>query len=251
VSKRRAEALEEEARRAKDQLAELSRTATDYSGMIQKKEAEIASLAAELATVKRERDSSVKQAIELQGQIDTIAKELAAIEGDRERDVQARRKLQAELDELRKLMAAKTSEETKRSEVERSKGQELEALRSQVSKMQDGLSEVRRQGLETQNKLKVELEAAHRERAELDVAHKALLEKERTASAKHQELDVSLADAVRSKRVLESELQAVRTRQVDMENQLAETIRAKEVGLLIWLRCLSLTELLDTRTTTR
>ena len=233
LSKRRAEALEEEARHAKDQLAELSRTATDYSGMVQKKEAEIASLVAELTTVKRERDSSAKQAIELQGQIDTVAKELAAIKGDRERDVQARRKLQEELDELRKLMAAKTSEETKRSEVERSKEHELAALRSQVSKMQDELSEVRRHGLETQNKLKVELEAAQRERAELGVAHGALSEKEKTASAKHQQLDASLSDAVRSKRVLESELQAVRTRQVDMENQLAEAIRSKEVGLLI------------------
>jgi myosin protein heavy chain len=233
VSKRRAEALEEEARHAKDQLAELSRTATDYSGMIQKKEAEMASLAAELTTVRRERDSSVKQAIELQGQIDTIAKELAAIEGDRERDVQARRKLQSELDELRKRMETKTSEETKRSEVERSKEQELATLRSQASKLQDQLSEDRRQRLETQNKLKVELEAVNRERSGLDVAHKALLEKEKLSSAKHQELDDSLADAVRSKRVLESELQAVRTRQVDMENQLAETIRSREVGLLI------------------
>ena len=70
----------------------------------------------------------------------------------------ARARLQEEVDELRALMDAKIGEETRRTEVEKSEEQELADLRSQVAGLQADLSEARKLGLESQSKLKVELD---------------------------------------------------------------------------------------------
>ena len=62
------------------------------------------------------------------------------------------------MDELCALMDAKIGEETRRTEVEKSKEQELADLRSQVAGLRADLSEARKLGLESQSKLKVELD---------------------------------------------------------------------------------------------
>ncbi|EIN05522.1 hypothetical protein PUNSTDRAFT_54924, partial [Punctularia strigosozonata HHB-11173 SS5] len=80
------EKLEHDARQAKEQLSEMARTATEYSTMIQKKEADIERLNANLDKLKAERDRSQKDVIELHGHIETIAAELEAEKADRQRD---------------------------------------------------------------------------------------------------------------------------------------------------------------------
>jgi len=222
------EALEKEAHQAKKQLAELARTAIDYSNMLQKREADIAHLSSELATSHRERDLSKKQTAELQGQLETFAVELDAQKNDRNRDAQSRAKLQGEIDELRALMDAKTSEDSKRAEVERSKEQELNGLRQQSSLLQEQLAEARRLSLEEQNKLKVELENLQTEHKDLQTSHDHLKQKRNTLEVQRKEVDVSLVAAEKAKRAAESELQSIRTRHIDVDGQLAEAVKAKE-----------------------
>ena len=229
------EALEKEARQTKEQLAELARTATDYSNMLQKREADIARLTGELATSHRERDSSKKQTAELQGQLETFALELDAQRNDRNRDAELRAKLQGEIDELRALMDAKTSEDSKRAEVERSKEQELIGLRQQAILLQEQLAEARRLSLEEQSKLKVELENLQTEHRTLQRDHNELLQKKDNLEVQRKEIDASLVAAEKAKRAAESELQSIRTRQIDADGQLAEAMKAKEARIIPYL----------------
>ena len=221
--------LEHDARQAKEQLAEMARTATEYSTMIQKREEHIARLVDQLESSKGERDHSLKQIIELQSDIDTLFAELEAEKGDRAHGIAARAKLQEELDELRTLMDAKTSEETRRNEVEKSKEQELADLRGQVSKLQQDLSEARRLALEGQSKLKLELDYSVREHSSLQQSHTSLLERERIAQSQLIKVQATLSELEKAKRVIESELQSLRSRQNDSESQLADAQRVKEV----------------------
>ena len=88
--KSKVDALEQEVHQTKEQLTELTRTATEYSSMLQKKEERIVQLLDQLDTIKAERDSSSKQVIELQSDIDTLMAELDAGKLDKERSAAAR-----------------------------------------------------------------------------------------------------------------------------------------------------------------
>jgi myosin protein heavy chain len=232
VSKAKLDALEKEARQAKDQITELSRTATDYEAMLQRKESDIARLNGELAGIRREREDAVKQCAELEGEIDTLAKELDAQREDSERDSQSRNKLQNELDELRALMRAKASEDTQRAEAEKSREQEISVLRTQVSELGAELASVRRQATEAQNKLRVDLETVHREKDNLKKSLKDLKSVSSDHQAKLSDAEAALANAEKAKRATEAELQAMRTRQIETDNELEEIRKGKEVGFL-------------------
>lgn len=60
-------------------------------------------------------------------------------------------------------MQAKTSEETRRQEVERSREKELLDLRAQLSRLEKDLSDSRQSAIESQNRLKADLETPLRE----------------------------------------------------------------------------------------
>lgn len=207
----------------------MARTATQYSTLIQKKEEENARILNELSSSKREKDQASRQITELQAGIDSLSAELEAQKGDRERSRLVRAKLQEELDELRTLMDAKVSEETRRSEAEKSKEQELVDLRRQASKLQSDLNEARRQGNEGQSKLKAEVGNLTRAYNSLEASHKSLLDRERTTQANLTKVEAGIAEMEKTKRTLESELQSVRSRQIDADGQLAEAIKTKEV----------------------
>ena len=140
-------------------------------------------------------------------------------------------KLQEEVDELHAIMDAKTSEDSRRTEVERGKEQELADLRSQVSKLQTDLKEARKMSLDIQSKLKVELDNSVRAHGYLQESHKALAEREGVAQARLMKAEGGLSDLHKAKRALESELQSVRSRQIDADGHLGEAIRIKEVCL--------------------
>ncbi|ESK85274.1 myosin type ii heavy chain [Moniliophthora roreri MCA 2997] len=228
ILKTRCDALENEARQAKEQLAELARTTTDYSAMIHKKEERIAELVQQLDAVNTERQNAAKEILELQSDIDTLAAELQAEKEDRTKSNNMRSKLQEELDELRLLLEAKSSEETRRNEVEKSKEVELGDLRAQVAKLQQELTDARRTALEAQSKVKLELDYSTRELASLQEAHSLLTEKERTSHSIAVQSQSTISELEKSKRSLESELQSLRSRQLDAEGALAEAQRAKE-----------------------
>ena len=230
LHKNKADGLEEDLRRAREQLAELARTAADYSRIIKEKEAEVDRVRSELETTKRERTRLQKHVTELEADLETLSLEVDESKQARERDLSAQTKLQKELDQLRALLEAKTSEETKRSEVERRKEAELISLRSEVAKLQRDTADARTSALEAQNKLKVDLDTISREHKSLQHTYNSLLERERTASLKVKEITVNLSAAEKIKRSLESDLQSVRSRQNDTDSQLAEVQRAKEVG---------------------
>ncbi|KAH9925965.1 nonmuscle myosin heavy chain b [Fomitopsis serialis] len=224
----KADSLEEDSRHAKQQLAELARTATDYSTMIKAKEEEADRLAAELDKSKVERGRLMKQISELQGKADALTAELLAQRSDRERDAAVQAKLQEELDELRSVLAAKTSEETRRSEVEKSKEQELANLRAQTSQLSQDLDDARRSAVEGQTRLKVDLDTLTREHASLEKSHRSLSEREQSVRSELKVAETSLGEAVKARRTLESDLQAIRTRQIDTDGQLAEVLKEKE-----------------------
>ncbi|KAJ8508333.1 hypothetical protein ONZ45_g9391 [Pleurotus djamor] len=225
--KSKSDGLEQELHQTKEQLAELTRTATDYSNMIQKKEDRIGQLLLQLETSKTERDAASQQTIELQSDIDTLVAELDAEKLDKERTALAHAKLVEELDDMRTLMQAKTSEETKRREVEKSREEELGNLRREVASLQQELGDVRRLAAETQSKLKAELEKVTRDYHALERSHQSLSDRERAAQAELSKLQASVANLEKSKRASESELQAVRTRQVNTDNELSTVMKAK------------------------
>ncbi|KAG6914825.1 hypothetical protein DXG01_015126 [Tephrocybe rancida] len=226
--KSKSDDFEQDARQAKEQLAEMARTATEYSTMIQKKEEQMHKLTAQLDSSKATNSKALKEIIELQSDIDTLVAELEAEKGDRVHDVAARKKLQEEVDQLRSLMDAKTSEESRRNEVEKRKEEELAALRTQAADLQRDLAETRRLGLEAQSKLKLELEYSVREHNTLLQSHKSLSECDSATQSQLSKTKAALSDLEKAKRSMDSELQSLRTRQHDYESQLAEATKAKE-----------------------
>ena len=230
LHKNKADGLEEDLRRAREQLSELARTATDYSKIIKEKEVEVDRVRGELDNTKRERARLQKHVTELEADLETLSLEIDESKQTRDRDLTAQSRLQIELDQLRALLEAKTSEETKRSEVERRKEAELVSLRSEVSKLQRDIADARTSASEAQNRLKVDLDTTGREYKSLQQTYTSLLERERGASSKLKEVMTNLSAAEKIKRSLESDLQSARSRQNDTDSQLAEVQRAKEVS---------------------
>jgi myosin protein heavy chain len=229
MGKVKSDGLEKETRTLREELNELARTATDYEALVKKKEADIQRITSDLSQLRRERELAAKRNTELQGEIETLASELEAQREDRDRSAQTRAKLEEELDELRRLMDAKSSEETKRTEVEKSKEQELQTLRGQAASLEHDLSEARRSALEIQGKLKVDLEATQREYKTLSVAHQDLQAKVKSFESKQVEAEHALVNAEKARRSAESDLQSLRTKQIDLDGQLAEAVKSKEV----------------------
>jgi myosin heavy chain 9/10/11/14 len=221
--------LERETRQAREQLADLARTATDYESIVQKKGNELARLGSQILASHRDRDTALTHVTELQGHLDTLKGEVQAQELDRERGAQARAKLEAEIDELRTLLNAKASEDTRRSEAEKSKEQELSDLRARVAKAQLDLVDERRLAVEVQSKLKVDLETLQREHnSTVDINHDLQTRAKENEKGKI-EAEQALQAVEKSKRAAETDLHTLRSKQLDLEGQLAETLKAKEV----------------------
>lgn len=209
----------------------MARTATDYSAMIKRKEEEIAKLTSDCEASKSERHSLLKEITKLESKIDTLSSELHASQDDRTRSSEARSRLQEELDELRALVQAKVTEETRRSEVDKSKEVELVDLRVQVNRLSQDLSEARKQAVEGQSKLKVDLDTLTRDYRSLEQSHKSLSDRGNVAQSQLMKAEAALADAEKSRRTIESDLQSLRSRQIDLDGQLATAVKEKEVGV--------------------
>ncbi|KAI0828577.1 nonmuscle myosin heavy chain b [Trametes gibbosa] len=225
----KADGLEKDVRQLKEQLAEMGRTANEYTNMIKSKEGQADRLATEVEKLKVEREKLLREIDGLQADINTISAELESERNDKQRNANAQIKLQAELDELRALLEAKVTEETRRSEVAKSKEEELADLRSQVGKLSTDLTDTRRVATETQNKLKVEMETLVREHKNIQHSHTSLSDRAQASQAQLKRTEAALSEAEKARRSLESELQSVRSRAIDTENQLAEVQKAKEV----------------------
>jgi myosin heavy chain 9/10/11/14 len=210
----------------------MTRTANDYSEMINQREESLQRALVDLDAAKADRDRLSKRIIQLQGEVDTQKGELEVSKGDRARSIAQREKIQAELDDLRATLRAKHSEDTRKDEVAKSMEAELIDLRAQSKKVQQDLSDARRLALEESNKLKVDLESVQREYTSLQRGYDSLLARERDASSRLAKVESALADAEKARRASESDLQVLRSRQLDIDGELAEAQRAKEVGSL-------------------
>ncbi|KAH9003334.1 hypothetical protein EDB86DRAFT_2349338 [Lactarius hatsudake] len=228
LAKDRTSTLEHDVRQARTQLAELSRTASDYSDMIKQKDADITRLATELEVSKSDRGRLSKEILECRGRIDALTAEIASQRDSEARHTAVQEKLQDELDKLRSLIEAKTSEESRRNEVEKQKDAELRDLRLQASQLQQELGDARRTAIEVENKLKVDLETSVREHTSLLQSHRSLSDRLQANDQKLKQTEASLAEASKIKRSQESELQELRTRRIDLDGELAELQKAKE-----------------------
>lgn len=207
----------------------MTRTATEYSSIIQRKEDDIAKLSSEVAASKRERSQLQKDLIELRALAEKHQAELSVSKADTERTFSAKVKLQAELDDLRTLMETKTTEETRRREVEKSLEEELIDLRGQVAELQRQLKILRETALEKESQLSLEVEKLSGQYTQLEVTYSSLLERERISKENSAKAESAVALLEKAKRNLESELQALRSRHIDTDGQLAEAVRAKDV----------------------
>jgi myosin heavy chain 9/10/11/14 len=230
--KSRSDTFEQDARQAREQLAELTRTATDYSDMIKQREDEIARLMKDVDALKAERNHLSKEILELKGRIETLTTELSSLRSSEERNIALQTRLQDELDELRQLLETKVSEETARGEVEKRKEEELVGLRGQVNSLQQELDDARIAATDAQTKLKIELDSNAREYKLLVQSHRSLSDKLQANESKLKSAEASLAEVEKTKRSLESDLQSLRSKQIDIDGQLAETEKAKEVRVI-------------------
>jgi myosin protein heavy chain len=229
LAKGRTDTLEHDVRQARTQLAELNRTASDYSNMIKHKDTVISQLTKELEASKSERSRLSKEILEGRGRIEALTAEIVSQRDSEVRHNAVQEKLHDELDKLRSLMEAKTSEESRRDEVEKQKDAELRDLRLQASQLQQELGDARRTAIEVENKLKVDLETSVREHTSLLQSHRSLSDRLQANGEKLKKSEASLAEASKIKRSQESELQELRSRRIDLDGQLAELQKVKEV----------------------
>lgn len=208
---------------------ELTRTAIDYANIIRKREADINRITKELTVSKEDGENLVKQIAELQTQLTQSTSKLKAQAQDRERDNQIRIKLQTEIDELRALIDAKTSEASKHADVERIKEQELTNLRRAADTLQEQLTEVHRVASEEQTKLKLEVDSLQTQLQSLEKIRDGLSRSEKRLEEQRKAAEAALIGVEKAKRSAELELQVIRIRQIETDNQLAEAIKSKEV----------------------
>jgi myosin heavy chain 9/10/11/14 len=81
-----------------------------------------------------------------------------------------------------------------------------------------------------QEELKVQLDSLTRDYAVLEQNNTVVIERERELQAQLMKTQASFSDLEKAKRSSESELLSIRNRQSDMENQLVDTQRAREVN---------------------
>ena len=197
--------------------------------MMKQKDAVISQLTTELEASKSERGRLSKEILECRGRIEALTAEIVSQRDSEARHNAVQEKVQDELDKLRSLMEAKTSEESRRDEVEKQKDAELRDLRLQASQLQQELGEARRTAIEVENKLKVDLETSVREHSSLLKSHRSLSDRLQANDQKLKQTDASLAETSKVKRTQESELQELRSRRIDLDGQLAELQKVKEV----------------------
>ncbi|KAF9526785.1 P-loop containing nucleoside triphosphate hydrolase protein [Crepidotus variabilis] len=226
--KEKADLLENESRKGKEQLSEMTRTAADYTTMLQRKEEQISSLNSQLDGLKTEHEHASVEIMALRADIDTLDAQLLAEKQDHAADLASLDKLRNERDDLRALLATKASEETRRSEVEKSKEQELSGLRDERAKLHQELNELKRSLLEIQSKAKLDLEQLNREHTSLQHSHSSLIERERAAQSQLTKTQSGLSELEKARRTLESELLSSRSRLHEYEEQLADALKAKE-----------------------
>ena len=99
-----------------------------------------------------------------------------------------------------------------------------------MSTLQGQLSEARREAIEGQSRLKAELEAALKESTSVQKEYQQLVDNERNTQARLREIDAALSEANQAKRTLESEYQTVKSKHIEVEGQLSEMTKAKEVS---------------------
>ena len=197
--------------------------------MMKHKDAVISQLTTELEASKSERGRLSKEILECRGRIEALTAEIVSQRDSEARHNAVQEKVQDELDKLRSLMEAKTSEESRRDEVEKQKDAELRDLRLQASQLQQELGEARRTAIEVENKLKVDLETSVREHSSLLKSHRSLSDRLQANDQKLKQTEASLAETSKVKRTQESELQELRSRRIDLDGQLAELQKVKEV----------------------
>ncbi|TFK62490.1 hypothetical protein BDN72DRAFT_390460 [Pluteus cervinus] len=226
--KERIDQSEQNNRQVREQLSELTRTATEYSTMLRKKEDQIVKLNERIDTFRSDSDGSARQMVGLQRRVDSLVLELSEEKQEREQESSSRLKLQQELDELRVLMETKTSEETRRLEVEKGKEVELVALRAQHAGISRKLADERHVALELQAKLRSDLDETARQLQSLKREHDTLSNQDQTRQTQLAEFKSSLSELERLKRSAESELNALRSRQAEELKEMNETVRRKE-----------------------
>jgi myosin heavy chain 9/10/11/14 len=231
TAKVKCDTLERELQQAKEQLDELTRTATDYSNMIQKREAEIEEVSAHFEEIQEERNQAEKAFHEIQLQARNLEGQLEELKSERTKDLGARSKLQKELDDLRSSMAAKTSEETRRREVQRSQEKELTNLRAEVTRLKEQYDDTRMLAADAQKTLSLQLEETSRKLGSVEQSYKELQAKEQEDAELKKAREAALADAQRHVRSLESEVQGLKKKLMQVETELSETAKSKEVGL--------------------
>jgi myosin protein heavy chain len=225
----KANASDKELRTMKTQLEELTRTATDYTAMLKRKETEISQLLTNMDDLHVEREQSLKHTSELQAHTASLEEQLEVSTAERQREHAARNRLQKEIDDLRNVMAAKASEDTRKNEAHRSREKELTNLRAQHSKLGEQLEDVRRSNAESHARMKIELEEATHNRSALEQSQKELLAKQTDNLKRREAAEASLADSQRAQRSMESEIRVLKERSVKLEGELAETTKSKEV----------------------
>lgn len=242
-------ALEKESAVAKERLAELVRTVSDSESRLQKKDADISRLQADVESSTAERRAVEQAKAQLDVQVQNHLHDLDVQRDIADRETEARTALEAQIDELRTTMG---SEETRRSEADRSKAEEIASLRSAVTRLEGDIAKAGREASEATGKLTLDLETAKREHASLTKNHGELEMRAQDQAKSLAELECKLSEAEGARRGAEEELQGVRSRLVETNAVLAETNKAKEVGasilnlrrlqvaLLIWsLACCS------------
>jgi myosin protein heavy chain len=230
---------------AKEQLTEVTRSATDYADMISKKEEQIRVISSDLEGFHSESARRQQEIAELRNQKSTLEAQFKAEQQDHSQEQLLRVTLQKELDDLRSLLEAKTSEETRRNEVEKSREAELADLRNQVSDLKHELAEVRRAALESQSKLELERTNAIRDHKSLEASYNSLLRREGEATSQLTKTKAEFAELEKSRRGTDFELQTLRTKQIELDTQLSDAVKNKEVGIQSTVMHLSLTLIVE------
>ena len=79
----------------------------------------------------------------------------------------------------------------------------------------------------------MELETLNREHRSLEQSHRALSDRETITQAQLKKAETALAEAEKRKRAAESDLQSVRGKQLDLDGQLADVSKEKEVSSIL------------------
>ncbi|BEI84994.1 hypothetical protein CcaverHIS002_0503950 [Cutaneotrichosporon cavernicola] len=213
-------ALNRDAKRRDDELRDVQEMSKAHESTISAKQLAITDLAHKHAASVKAHEASEAVNTRLKSEIENLKVTISSRDKEKQTEGAERTKLLKSLDELRTVMETKTSEGIKLREAEKSRQVEIAGLRTEATQHQKSLEDFKRITREAASKLKLEVDALRQRHSAAEKELKSTTERLRSKTSDFEKLEAAAANANKSHKGVQAELESTRTLLKSTEKEL-------------------------------